>query len=78
MDELIILLRERNIPETTIKRLEEDKIDVSVLLLMTDDQMRSYFPSYGDRLAVMGFCIGGKKENQLAGSQSCLSASNQN
>ncbi len=23
---------------------------------MTDDQMRSYFPSYGDRLAVMGFC----------------------
>lgn len=32
------------------------QIDVSVLLLMTDDQMRSYFPSYGDRLAVMGFC----------------------
>jgi len=32
------------------------QIDVSVLLLMTDDQMRSYFPSYGDRLAVLGFC----------------------
>ncbi|XDV52285.1 hypothetical protein PO909_021029 [Leuciscus waleckii] len=23
---------------------------------MTDDQMRSYFPSYGDRLVVLGFC----------------------
>lgn len=32
------------------------QIDVSVLLLITDDQMRSYFPSYGDRLTVLGFC----------------------
>ncbi|XP_056327829.1 uncharacterized protein LOC130240372 [Danio aesculapii] len=68
MDELIILLRERNIPETTIKRLEEDKIDVSVLLLMTDDQMKSYFPSYGDRLAVMGFC---RRQEREPGKRTC-------
>ncbi|KAA0718503.1 hypothetical protein E1301_Tti013083 [Triplophysa tibetana] len=56
MEDLILFLRERNIPESAIQRLQEDKIDTSVLLLMTDEQMRSFLPSYGDRLAVMGYC----------------------
>ncbi|XP_073667815.1 uncharacterized protein [Paramisgurnus dabryanus] len=56
MEDLLCFLRERNIPESTIQRMQEDKIDPSVLLLMNDDQMKSYLPSYGDRLAVMGYC----------------------
>lgn len=32
------------------------QIDASVILLMTDEQLKTYLPSYGDRLAVVGFC----------------------
>jgi hypothetical protein len=32
------------------------KIDPNVLLLMNDDQLTEYLPSYGDRLAVLGYC----------------------
>ncbi|XP_051807109.1 uncharacterized protein LOC127534860 [Acanthochromis polyacanthus] len=56
MDELCDFLRSRNVSEETIQHLEKDKIDSSVILLMTDEQLKEYLPSYGDRLAVLGFC----------------------
>ncbi|XP_069045208.1 uncharacterized protein [Lepisosteus oculatus] len=62
MEDLIDFLRERDIPESTIEKMKEEKIDASVLMLMTDEQMRDYLPSYGDRLAVMGYCRRHEKE----------------
>ncbi|CAL8312655.1 unnamed protein product [Arctogadus glacialis] len=56
MDELCEFLRSRNVPEENIQQLENDKIDPNVLLLMNDDQLTEYLPSYGDRLAVLGYC----------------------
>ncbi|RXN14481.1 hypothetical protein ROHU_009103 [Labeo rohita] len=32
------------------------KIDASVIELMTDEQLKTYFSSYGDRLAILAFC----------------------
>ncbi|KAK1897462.1 CRISPR-associated endoribonuclease Cse3 [Dissostichus eleginoides] len=37
-------------------------MDSSVITLMTDDQLREYLPSYGDRLAVFGYCRRKEKE----------------
>nr|XP_020470855.1 uncharacterized protein LOC109968716 [Monopterus albus] len=56
MDELTDYLRSRHVPEEDIQRMEQDKIDSSVIRLMTDDQLSHYLPSYGDRLAVFGYC----------------------
>ncbi|KAG5263247.1 hypothetical protein AALO_G00284210, partial [Alosa alosa] len=56
MDGLCDFLRLRNVPEETIQQLEKDKIDPNVLLVMTDAQLTTYLPSYGDRLAVLGYC----------------------
>ncbi|XP_023656880.2 uncharacterized protein [Paramormyrops kingsleyae] len=56
MDELSSFLRQRNIPENAIEKLERDKIDSDVILVMTDEQLQGYIPSYGDRLAVVSFC----------------------
>ncbi|XP_060759907.1 uncharacterized protein LOC132870292 [Neoarius graeffei] len=53
---LIEVLRERNIDEARIARILEDKIDVSVILLMSDDNLAKYIPHYGDRLVVLAFC----------------------
>ena len=36
-------------------------IDASTIQLMKDEQLKMYLPSYGDRLAVLGFCR--RKEN---------------
>nr|XP_054588707.1 uncharacterized protein LOC129153501 [Nothobranchius furzeri] len=38
-----------------------EKIDTSIIQLMTDEQLKSYLPSYGDRLALLGYCR--RKEN---------------
>ncbi|XP_062324007.1 uncharacterized protein LOC134025139 [Osmerus eperlanus] len=62
MDELNNYLRSRHVPEEDIQRMEDEKIDSSVIHLMTDDQLKEYLPSYGDRLAVFGYCR--RNENQ--------------
>ncbi|XP_056283226.1 uncharacterized protein LOC130201972 [Pseudoliparis swirei] len=61
MDNLSDFLRQRNVPEETIETLEHEKIDASTIQLMTDEELKTYLPSYGDRLAVSGFCQ--RKEN---------------
>ncbi|MEQ2316911.1 hypothetical protein AMECASPLE_037275, partial [Ameca splendens] len=33
-----------------------EKIDSSVIQLMTDEELKSYLPSYGDRIALLGYC----------------------
>ncbi|KAG9273844.1 hypothetical protein AMEX_G10611 [Astyanax mexicanus] len=65
MDELYEFVRSRNVSEETIQQMENDKIDSSVVLLMTDDQLKKYLPSYGDRLAVLGYCR--RKEHNPVG-----------
>ncbi|XP_030285511.1 uncharacterized protein LOC115588979 [Sparus aurata] len=62
MDELGDYLRSRHVPEEEIQRMEQEKMDSSVIHVMTDDQVREYLPSYGDRLAVFGYCRRKEKE----------------
>ncbi|KAJ3600944.1 hypothetical protein NHX12_031917 [Muraenolepis orangiensis] len=61
MGDLSDFLRQRDVSEETIETLEHEKIDASTIQLMTDEDLKTYFPSYGDRLAVLGFCR--RKEN---------------
>ncbi|KAL3873523.1 hypothetical protein ACJMK2_036629 [Sinanodonta woodiana] len=55
MKRLYEFLKSRNL-ENTIKQLEENKIDPSVILLMGNEDLKKYFPAYGDRLSVVNFC----------------------
>ncbi|KAA0714789.1 hypothetical protein E1301_Tti006371 [Triplophysa tibetana] len=55
-DDLQLFLRSRHVPEDSIIRMNRDKIDKSVLSVMTDEQMAKYINSYGNRLAVYSFC----------------------
>ncbi|KAI4881305.1 hypothetical protein NFI96_029920, partial [Prochilodus magdalenae] len=54
---LVNFLRERGIAEDLIKRMEMDKIDISVIPLMVDSELQQYIPHYGDRLAVIAYCL---------------------
>ncbi|XP_019209152.1 uncharacterized protein LOC109197829 isoform X1 [Oreochromis niloticus] len=56
MGEVIEFLKQREVSEEIIQTLENEKIDASVISLMTDEELKTYLPSYGDRLAVFGFC----------------------
>ncbi|MED6240559.1 hypothetical protein ATANTOWER_023235 [Ataeniobius toweri] len=56
MDDLGDFLRQRKIPEETIETMLKEKIDTNVIQLMTDEELKSYLPSYGDRLALLGYC----------------------
>ncbi|XP_057689288.1 uncharacterized protein LOC130920718 isoform X2 [Corythoichthys intestinalis] len=55
MEDLGDFLRQRNVPEETIEALEREKIDASTIQLMADEELKTFLPSYGDRLAVLGF-----------------------
>ncbi|KAL7860298.1 hypothetical protein AOLI_G00166470 [Acnodon oligacanthus] len=54
---LVDFFRERGIAEDLIKRMETDKIDISVIPLMNDSELQQYIPHYGDRLAVISYCL---------------------
>ncbi|XP_033831305.1 uncharacterized protein LOC129456644 [Periophthalmus magnuspinnatus] len=56
MDELAEYLRSRHVDEEAIQRMEQDKIDPTVIKLMSDEELKDYLPSYGDRIAVFGHC----------------------
>ncbi|MEQ2260951.1 hypothetical protein XENORESO_003711, partial [Xenotaenia resolanae] len=56
MDNLGDFLRQRKIPEETIETMLKEKIDTNVIQLMTDEELKSYLPSYGDHLALLGYC----------------------
>ncbi|XP_073683553.1 uncharacterized protein [Garra rufa] len=70
MDDLYDFLMSRNVADDTIQRMQQDKIDCSVIQLMTDDQLKEYLPSYGDRLAVHGYCR--RKEQDPGGRKARL------
>lgn len=55
-DGLKRFLQSRNVPNEDIIRMQRDKIDMAVLLVMSDDEMKEYIPSYGDRVAVLSYC----------------------
>ncbi|XP_057696316.1 uncharacterized protein LOC130918547 [Corythoichthys intestinalis] len=54
--DLIIFLRRRNISSERLLQMERDKIDSSVILLMSDEDLQKYVPHYGDRIALIAFC----------------------
>ncbi|CAG9823866.1 unnamed protein product [Phaedon cochleariae] len=62
------LRHERKLPEENIRLLETDKIDMSIVPLMGEDELKKYVPYYGDRLAMKNFCVQsnkGKRESLL-------------
>ncbi|XP_023203265.1 uncharacterized protein LOC111611356 [Xiphophorus maculatus] len=56
MDDLSDFLRQRNIPEETIETMLREKIDTNVIQLMTNEELKNYLPSYGDHIALSGYC----------------------
>ena len=42
------------------------QIDRSVIVIMTDDQLKEYLPQYGDRLALRYFCNRSVNTNNAA------------
>ncbi|CAL9690847.1 unnamed protein product [Knipowitschia caucasica] len=56
MEELCDFLRSRHVSEETILQMEQEKIDQSAIKLMSDEELQQYLPSYGDRVAVFGYC----------------------
>ncbi|XP_066515183.1 uncharacterized protein [Hoplias malabaricus] len=55
-EDLESFLRSRGVSEEDLDKMKRDKIDRSVLLIMTDEERAKYIRSYGDRLAVISFC----------------------
>ncbi|KAK0135211.1 hypothetical protein N1851_028966 [Merluccius polli] len=55
-DDLEELLIGRRVAQDKINLMKRDKIDKAVLMLITDQQLAHYIPTYGDRLAVISFC----------------------
>ncbi|XP_048040617.1 uncharacterized protein LOC125264845 [Megalobrama amblycephala] len=70
MDDICDFLKSRNITDDIIQQMQQDKIDCSVIQIMTDDQLKEYLPSYGDRLAIRGYCR--RKEQDPSGRKSKL------
>ncbi|XP_069376383.1 uncharacterized protein [Paralichthys olivaceus] len=54
--DLFSFLKTRNIPDSVIKQLQDDKIDINVICVMTDEELGQYIGRYGDRLALRAFC----------------------
>ncbi|KAK7891724.1 hypothetical protein WMY93_023687 [Mugilogobius chulae] len=48
-------LRQRGVPEECLTRMQEDRVDATVIHLMDDASLAVYVPAYGDRLAVRRF-----------------------
>ncbi|XP_077368676.1 uncharacterized protein LOC144013536 isoform X2 [Festucalex cinctus] len=72
-------LRTRNIPNSVIDQLKEEKIDINVICVMTDDELGQYVTRYGDRLAIRAFCRRRTVTNERSGGiQTAKSALMQN
>ncbi|XP_041361830.1 uncharacterized protein LOC121377798 [Gigantopelta aegis] len=48
-------LRSRGIPPETVNKMEADKIDIDVIIEMSDLDLQEYLPSKGDRVALKAF-----------------------
>ncbi|XP_035985847.1 uncharacterized protein LOC110368198 isoform X1 [Fundulus heteroclitus] len=55
-DPLLVFLQDRGTNEEVLRKLQNDKIDSSVITLMSDEDLATYIPHYGDRLAAVAFC----------------------
>ncbi|KAK5870507.1 hypothetical protein PBY51_003449 [Eleginops maclovinus] len=54
--ELETFLQRRQIPDNVLHKLKNDKIDVHVITLMSDEELEQYINTYGDRVALRAFC----------------------
>ncbi|CAL9686254.1 unnamed protein product [Knipowitschia caucasica] len=54
---LYAFLRQRGVSETSLSRMQEDRVDATVIDLMDDASLAVYLPAYGDRLAARRFCL---------------------
>ncbi|VEN64120.1 unnamed protein product, partial [Callosobruchus maculatus] len=57
-------LKKRNIPETTIAQLENEKIDGTLLLCISSEELSQFIPKLGDRIAIKNFCKEIRDENK--------------
>ncbi|XP_039651033.1 uncharacterized protein LOC120555909 [Perca fluviatilis] len=49
-------LKERQIEEDVIQKLQDENIDETVIPLMTDSDLAKYIPKAGDRVSTVAFC----------------------
>ncbi|KAI9546034.1 hypothetical protein NQZ68_031324 [Dissostichus eleginoides] len=54
--DIFTFLKSRNIPDNIVNQLKDDKIDINVINVMTDEELGKYIERYGDRLALRAFC----------------------
>ncbi|KAJ4934039.1 hypothetical protein JOQ06_006846 [Pogonophryne albipinna] len=54
--DIFTFLKRRNIPDNIVHQLKDDKIDINVINVMTDEELGKYIERYGDRLALRAFC----------------------
>ncbi|XP_061757341.1 uncharacterized protein LOC133553304 isoform X2 [Nerophis ophidion] len=73
--DLFMFLRMRNIPESVINKLKEDKIDTNVIGIMTDKELSKYIERYGDRLALRAFCRQRTVTNEESGGAETVKSS---
>ncbi|XP_061743898.1 uncharacterized protein LOC133543377 [Nerophis ophidion] len=73
--DLFMFLQMRNIPESVINKLKEDKIDTNVIGIMTDKELSKYIERYGDRLALRAFCRQRTVTNEESGGAETVKSS---
>nr|XP_023022443.1 uncharacterized protein LOC111510736 [Leptinotarsa decemlineata] len=49
-------LRSGRYPESLIRNLEDEKVDCASIMLMSDEDLKVFFPKLGDRLSIKDFC----------------------
>ncbi|KAM7394982.1 hypothetical protein PAMA_006632 [Pampus argenteus] len=65
--DLFLFLKTRNITDSVISQLKDDKIDIDVIDVMTDEELGQYIKQYGDRLALRAFCRQRTVTNEKSG-----------
>ncbi|XP_035984919.1 uncharacterized protein LOC110367624 [Fundulus heteroclitus] len=69
---LLRFLRNRGVPEECLSRMQEDRIDATVIDCMDDGTLSGYIPTYGDRIAARRFSLESKGTNSKASTKHSL------
>uniref|UniRef100_A0A096MIJ3 HECT domain-containing protein n=1 Tax=Poecilia formosa TaxID=48698 RepID=A0A096MIJ3_POEFO len=62
------LLKQRNIPEETIETMLREKVLAEKISISKNEELKNYLPSYGDRIALLGYC---KSKRRTAHEDGC-------
>ncbi|XP_030294806.1 uncharacterized protein LOC115594724 [Sparus aurata] len=65
-------LRKRGVAEENIDRMQQDKIDSSLVREIEDAYLARYIPVYGDRIALRRYCLDKEKQKDNSSRMSLL------